>query len=121
MRISTVATFVLAISVAIVTAIPMKKEENTEVDRSGPALSDVAAMADQAIDVRKRLGCSRYTQSCGPSSHCCYGLVCTSGHCDRKPCHPKDGECVTSLDCCGLLVCWTRAQSWEGGRCGERP
>lgn len=62
MRISTVATFVLAISVAIVTAIPMKKEENTEVDRSGPALSDVAAMADQAIDVRKRFGCSRYTQ-----------------------------------------------------------
>ena len=44
MRISTVAAFALAISVTMVTAIPMKKEENTEVDRSGPARSDEAAI-----------------------------------------------------------------------------
>ena len=85
------------------------------------SLRKLQILADQAIDIRKRFGCSRYTQSCGPSSHCCYGLVCTRGNCDRKPCLPKDGECVTSLDCCGRLVCWTRAQSWEGSRCGERP
>ena len=49
MRILIVAAFVLAISVAMVITIPTKKEENTEVDRSGPARSDVAAMADQAL------------------------------------------------------------------------
>ena len=90
MRILSVAAFALAISVAMVTAIPMKKEENTEVDRSGPARSDEAAMADQAIDIRKRYGC-----------------------------RPKDGECTTSLDCCGRLVCFHPAQSWKGSRCGE--
>ena len=119
MRISTVAAFVLAISVAMVTAIPMKKEENTEVDRSGPARSDVTAMADQAIDIRKRYGCRRHTQSCVSSDRCCYGFVCKSDHCEPKPCHPKDGACTTSLDCCGRLVCWVPAQSWKGGRCGN--
>ena len=119
MRISTVTAFVLAISVAMVTAIPMKKEENTEVDRSGQARSDVADMADQAIHIRKRFGCRYNTQSCGSSSDCCYGLVCKSGHCSPKPCVPKDGKCVTSLECCGQLVCWTSAQSWHGSWCGE--
>ena len=90
MRILSVAAFALAISVTMVTAIPMKKEENTEVDRSGPSRSDVPTMADQAIDIRRDYSCV-----------------------------PKDGECTTIFDCCGSLVCYSYANSWEGRICGE--
>ena len=123
MRISTVAAFVLAISVAMVIAIPMKKEGNREVDRGGPARSDVVAMADQATDIRgKRYSwCRTKYQSCDPNNECCgFRLACTRGRCEPKPCTPKGGACSTSVECCGRLVCFHSAQSWKGSFCGER-